>query len=294
MPIACEFEYHKPKTMKEALALLAKYKGKLQPLAGGTDLIVWLKEGVRSPEHVMDLKALPLDGIQKKGDAVRIGALTTFAELIESPLIREKFPVLWEAARSVASTGVRNRATMAGNLCSAVPCMDSAPPLLVYDAVVELQSPKKNRELPLEKFFKGPKKTALAPDELLVAVRLPLPVGKAGGAYLKLGRYRGEDLAQVGLAVLALPGEWRLAWGAVGPVPARSRLIESLLAGKKLSAELLREAGQLVAKEISPITDIRSSKEYRLHMAVVMLERGLKAAAERQAGRGPAAGESLL
>ena len=295
MPIACEFEYHKPKTLPEALALLAKHKSKAQALAGGTDLLVWLKEGVRSPEAIVDVKGLrELKKLELKGGALHIGARTTFTELLESKIVREKFPLLWECSRTVASVGVRNRATLVGNICSAVPSMDGAPALLCYEASVIVQGPKGRREMPIAQWFVGPKKTALKDGELALEVRIPLPK-KHGACYAKLGRYRGEDLALVGLGILAFRhGEYRLAFCAVGPVPARARKIESVLNGQSLCAEAVLKAQDLVPSEIQPITDIRSSKEYRMHMAKVMVERGLKAAVARLAGEGPSLGESVL
>lgn len=296
MPITCEFEYHKPKTLQEALGLLARHGRKAAVLAGGTDLLVWMKEGLREPEAVVDVKGLrELRKLELKGSALHVGAGVTFTQLLESKLIREKLPLLWECARTVASCGVRNRATLAGNLCSAVPSLDGGPAVLAYDAVVLVQGAKGRREVPAAEWFTGPKRTALKDGELVLGVRFPLPKRRHASCYVKLGRYRGEDLAQVGLGVLALADDsYRLAFCAVGPVPSRARKIEAALKGHKVTDELLWKVQELVAQEISPITDIRSSKEYRLHMAKVMLERGLKTAAARLAGEGPALGEEIL
>lgn len=296
MPITTEFAYHKPQDLAEATGLLARYGGRAAPLAGGTDLLLWLKEGLKAPEAVIDIKGVPeLWHLDTKDGVLAIGARVTFTELIESELVKKHFPVLWEASRTVASCGVRNRATLAGNLCSAVPSLDGAPALLVHDAVVRTRGPAEEREIPLCEWFTGPKRTARLPEELVTAVEIPLPGKKTAGCYVKLGRYQGEDLAQVGLAILAEAGDaWKVAFCAVGPVPRRAAKIEALLNGKKLSDALIAKAVSLVAQEISPIADIRSSKEYRLHMAEVMLERGLKTAAARLSGKGPAYGESVL
>ena len=295
MPITCEFEYHKPKTMAEALKLLSKNKESCV-LAGGSDLLVWMKEGLRSPKAVIDVKGIPgLGGLELSSGALRVGACMTFSELIESEVVRKKFPMLWECSRTVASVGVRNRATLVGNICSAVPSLDSAPALLVYEAVVEARSLRGVRHVPISEWFVGPKRTALKGGELVTAVTIPLVRKKAGACYVKLGRYAGEDLAQVGLGVLALAGnEYRVAFCAVGPVPVRARRIEALLAGKELDDALIEQAQELVSEEISPISDIRAAKEYRLHMAQVMLGRGLKAARARLAGQAPACGENLI
>jgi len=295
MPITHSFEYYKPKRLSEAVALLHKHNGTASVLAGGTDLIVWLKENVAAPRALVDIKGIKeLAVLELKDGTLRIGARTTFTALIESKIVREKFPVLWEAARTVASVGVRNRATLAGNICSAIPCLDSAPALLVYEAVVVLQGPAGTRRVPITEWFVGLKKTARKPDELVRGIELPLPK-KHGGCYVKLGRYAGEDLAQVGLAILAFADNtYRIAHCAVAPTPQRLAGVEAILAGKPLAAALIRKAGARADKDISPIADVRASKEYRQHMAGIMLTRGLKAAAARLAGTGPAYGTSLL
>jgi len=215
--------------------------------------------------------------------------------LIESDIVKENFPLLWEAAKNVASTGIRNRATLAGNICSAVPSLDSGPALLVYEAEVILKSKEGERKVNINEFFLGPRKTVLKEDEFVYGVNVPLPQKKNGGSYVKLGRYNGEDLAQVGIGILVLEGnEYRIAHCAVGPVSARAKKIEQLLNGKPLNDSLIEEAKKLIEEEISPITDIRATKEYRIHMAKVMLERGLKAAVNRMSGKGPDYGEKLI
>lgn len=296
MPITTEFDYVKPKSLDEALHLLALYKETGKVLAGGTDLIVHLKEGFSAPEAVVDIKGIPgLDTIELDGYVLKLGALVTFSQLIESSLIKTKFPLLWEMARTVASGGVRNRATVAGNICSAVPSADSAAVLQACDAYVVVQSLRGRKSIAINDWFTGPKKTVLAPDEMVVEIEVPLFKTAHGGCYAKLSRYEGEDLAQGGLAVLALADNtYRIAFCALGPKPARALKTEALLNGKKLSDKLMAEAAAELLKEISPITDIRSTKEYRVHMAGVMLERALKAAAARICGKGPKYGEPVI
>ncbi|MBI4803585.1 MAG: xanthine dehydrogenase family protein subunit M [Elusimicrobia bacterium] len=296
MPITTEFDYVKPKTLNEALHLLALYKETAKVLAGGTDLIVHLKENMVGPEVVVDIKAVPgLNTITLDGYVLKLGALATFSELIGSSLIKTKFPLLREMAGTVASTGVRNRATIAGNICSAVPSADSAPVLEVYDAFVVAQSLRGRRKIAINDWFAGPRKTVLAPDELVTGIEAPLFKTAHGGCYAKLSRYEGEDLAQGAVAVLAFADNtYRIAACALAPKPARALRTEALLNGKKLTDKLISEAKELIVKEINPITDIRSSKEYRSHMTAVMLERALKAAAERICGKGPKYGESVV
>ncbi|HBW22764.1 MAG: FAD-binding protein [Elusimicrobia bacterium GWA2_56_46] len=293
MPIVTEFEYVKPKDMDEALHVFSLYKENAMALAGGTDLVVRLKENLVRPEVVVDIKALEeLAGLSLKGDTLRIGALATFSDLIDSPLIKSRFPLLREAALTVASTGVRNRATIAGNICSAVPSADSAPVLAVYDAEVLVKSIRGGRRISIHDWFAGPKKTVLAVDEIVAAIELKPPAVKHAGCYMKLSRYEGEDLAQGGVAALVLPDNtYRVAVCALGPKPARCPKTEAALNGSKLNAKVLSRAKEIILREISPISDIRSSREYRLHMTQVMLGRALENAAARLSGKGPKYGE---
>ncbi len=296
MPIATQFEYVKPSGLDEALHTLAMHKEKARPLAGGTDLIVHLKEGFARPEVVVDVKGLrELSGLSLKNGVLRVGALVTFAELLESAAVKKGFPDLWEAAGTVASTGVRNRATLAGNICSAVPSADSAPPLLAHDAVVRVRSHAGERLVSIHEWFAGPKRTALEPDELVVSVELAVPEKKFGACYMKLSRYDGEDLAQGGVeAAVFTDRNYRVAFCALGPVPARALKTEAYLKGKKVTDQTVRQAGHILAGEISPITDSRSSREYRVHMALIMLGRALETAVSRLSGRGPKYGEGNI
>ncbi|MCM2324041.1 MAG: xanthine dehydrogenase family protein subunit M [Oligoflexia bacterium] len=293
MAIQEAFEYAKPKTLREATKLLRKNKGAMV-LAGGTDLVGYLKEGFVSPSLVIDIKSLAeLKKIEFKGNALHIGALVTFTDILESKVVAKKLPVLREIAEKVASVGIRNRATLVGNICSAVPCLDSGPVLVAMDGVVHVKSTLGARKIPAEKWFLGARKTARKPGELVTGVSIPLPKGKAAGCYLKLGRYQGEDLAQASVFVLMVGGkkpEFRVAFGSVGPVPSRGRRIEkSLNAGESETA-----ARALVGSEIKPITDIRATREYRLHMCEVMLERAVQAARARLTGDGPAYGAAII
>lgn len=296
MAIAHLFEYFKPKSLVELTDLLSQYKSKAKILSGGTDLIVRIKDGFEFPEVVIDIKGLlELKELKFDGKNLFIGAAVTFNELIDSEVVKEKYQLLWESAKSVASTGIRNRATLVGNICSAVPSLDSGPALLNYEAEVILKSKDGERKVNINEFFLGPRKTVLKENEFVYGVNVPLPNKKNGSAYVKLGRYNGEDLAQVGIGILVLEGnEYRIAHCAVGPVSARARKIEQLLNGKTLNDSLIEEAKKLIEQEISPITDVRATKEYRIHMAKIMLERGLKASIDRMNGKGKPYGEKLI
>lgn len=276
MAILNDFEYHKPKDIIETLNLLSKHQEKAKILAGGTDLIVHLKEELAKPEVVIDIKGISeLNKIEISEDNIFIGAGVTFTEIIESQQLKEKLPILWEVSEKVASVGIRNRATVVGNICSAVPSVDSAPALLVYDAEILVESKTGKRTISIHDWFVGPKKTILNQDELVLGIKIP--IFKHAGVYEKLGRYKGEDLAQAGIGVLVDANKnYRFAYCAVGPIPKRMKKLENFLQGKEISDKLLEEAAELIPDEISPISDIRSSAEYRTHMMKIMFKRGLQ------------------
>jgi CO/xanthine dehydrogenase FAD-binding subunit len=294
MAIAHQFDYVKPASLAEAVRLLSK-PGSMA-LAGGTDLISLISEDMVKPALLVDVKGIAgLDKIAFKNNVLTIGALATFSNIRDSAVVAKKFPVIREMTGWVASNGIRNRATMVGNLCSAVPCCDSGPVLQVYDASVLVTGPKGKRAVPLNKWFLGPRKTVLRRGEIATGLSVPIPKKKHAASFVKLRRYKGEDLAQASVTVMALAGnEYRVSFGSVAPAPIRGFEIEMLLSGKALTSDLIRQAVKLVPKVITPITDIRSTKEYRMQMVCVMLERGLTAAAARLDGKGPEYGEELI
>jgi carbon-monoxide dehydrogenase medium subunit len=291
-----DFTYVRPEEINEALALLAEHGAGAEVLAGGTDEIAWLREDMVTPGILVDIKRIPgLAGIEAKDGMLVIGALVTFTDLIESPVITEIMPLLAEMAHTVASPGIRNRATVAGNICSAVPSADASPVLVALEAEVVLAGPDGERRVPIDEWFVAPRRTVRRDGELVTAIEVPIPPEGHGGAYVKLGRYEGEDLAQVAVGVVATPGPtYRISFGAVAPVPIRARRIEAALNGAPPDATAMAAARALIPEEISPISDVRASKEYRMHMTGVMLERGLKAALQRLSGDGPTYGTRLI
>lgn len=296
MPIAHEFEYVKPATLEDVVAILLERGKAAHILAGGTDVVAQLRDDVIAPEVVVDIKGVHgLTDIRTVGERLFVGPLATFTDIIESTLIREGFPLLHEMAVNVASKGIRNRATVAGNICSAVPSCDAGPALLVYDALVLVLGPEGERSVPIGEWFTGPKRTDLRHGELVVGIELPSAARTCAGSYVKLRRYRGEDLAQASVAVLVSPGyEYRVAFGAVGPKPVRARKLEAAVKGREPSDEMFGLARKAVARETSPITDIRATAEYRAHMLDVMFERGVLAAVSRLNGSGPEYGTSHI
>jgi CO/xanthine dehydrogenase FAD-binding subunit len=290
------FDYFKPSTLVEALDLYEKYGSLVQFLMGGTDLVVNIDNNLVAPDYLVDLKGvLEFQRLELAGSYLEMGANVTFSELIESPAVRDHFPVLWEASRTVASNGVRNRATLVGNICSAVPSADSAPALLVLQALVVVQNRAGARELPIADFFVGPRRTVLVPGDIVTGIRLPLPSGSFGSNYIKMGRCDGEDLAQTGVATfLDDEGAVRIAFGAVAPKPVRAYEAEEFLKDKILTEGVLEQAVPLAMKSISPISDVRASKEYRLYISGVLLKRSLRASSSRLQGKGPEYGTSLV
>lgn len=283
MAIPYEFDYEKPLTLQAALDLLNEHGGRARLLAGGTDLSNELKMGFRVPALLIDIKGLEeLKQIRLVDDALLVGALVSFDAIRRSALIRDHCHILHEAAGLVASPGVRNRATMVGNICSAVACMDSAAPLLVHDALVHCRSLEGERAVPVAKWFVDNRKTCIEGRELVTHVSIPLQEVKCAGAYQKMMRYTGEDLAAANVGVLRFAdGRCHVAFGSVGPIPRRSPKLEKHFLIRGVDARSIAEARDMLEGIISPISDVRASKEYRMHMAGVMLERALITAGER-------------
>jgi len=264
------FELERPRTLAQAVELLSRREGAL-PKAGGTDLLVWMKKHAIHPEVLVDLSKIPdLRGLRfTPGEGLRVGALATLNELAEDENARRHYPCLVQAALSHSDALIRNKATAIGNVCSSVPSGDLIPPFCVQEAILRIVGPGGERELPMDEFILGPRRNGLTRGEILVSAFFPLPQGPSAGCYLKLGRRNALDLAQVGVACLAVDGEagrrWRLAFGAVAPRPVRATEAEGLLAGVADPDEaLLARVAEAARKAVNPITDVRASREYRL------------------------------
>jgi len=293
--ITHEFQYFKPTSISEIIELLGRHeRGAI--LAGGTDLVNNLRSGAARPDALIDIKGIEeFKRISFEDKGLLIGPGVTFNELIESKLVQTTYPLLMEAASTVGSVGLRNRATMVGNICSAVPCADSAPVLSVYEAEIIVRGRSGDRLIPIEKWFLDVRKTDLRQGEVVINIFVPKPKVHYGACFVKQKRYCGEDLAQASCAIIApIDLNYRLAFGSVAPMPVRASRIEKLLQGKVLDESLIKQAQDLISSEISPITDIRASKDYRMHMCRVMFTRGIKAAIARLNGRGPDYGINLV
>ncbi len=272
-----KFDYHAPTTIDEAVELLNTLED-ARVFAGGTDLFVLMRDRLVRPKNLIDLKQISeLQQISfDERNGLRIGAAVTFAEILRSEVVKDRFRVLWDAASVLADPVLRNRATIGGNICNASPAADSAPALLVLDAVVEVAG-ERPREIPIGEFFTGVKRTALKPGEFVRAVRIPTPPPGSKGRYYKWGRTRGEDLAIVGVAI-QVNGEKdvRVALSSVYKTPIRIGAVEKIFKEGGPVEEKIKRAVEAVRSNISPITDVRGSKEYRVHMAGVLTERGLR------------------
>ena len=284
-----EFEYLQPRSVKEAVAVLARYGDRARVLAGGTDLIVQMKMERLAPKYLVDIRKMPgLRGITFSSGSIHIGAGSSIWTLRHDPDIRTHFPAFAEACASFSTTQVQFMGTIGGNLCNGSPASDCAPILIALGARAVIQDADGQRQLPLEDFFLGPGKTALRSGELLVGVAIPRPQPGTGSAFLKIGRVTA-DLAKVNAAaVLVREGDriasCRLAFGSVAPKPMRMNKAEALLAGQAFGADIVAEAARIAAQEAAPIDDVRSTAWYRREIVRVLAFDGLHKAWER-AGR---------
>jgi carbon-monoxide dehydrogenase medium subunit len=284
------FEYFEPRTLSEAAALLADAQGKASLLAGGTDLLVEIKEHLRQPEYVVNLKRIPgLEGLDyDPAQGLRIGALATARAVETCPVIARHYAGLMQAVKELGSIQVRNRATVVGNLCRASPSADTAPPLLADGARIRIFGLQGERELPLEEFFTGPGKTVLAHGEIVVSLSLASPLAHTGKVYIKHGRRKAMELATVGVAVsLTLAGSRcqavRIVLGAVAPTPIRAHAAESLMRDAAIDETVIQAAALAAMAEARPISDVRSSADYRREMVKIQTARALRSAYERAA-----------
>ncbi len=284
-----DFEYLAPKTLEEALTLLDKYKDDCKVIAGGQSLLILMKQGLVAPEFMIDIKGISgLDYINSDAkEGLRIGALTSHRAIEKSPVIREKFGVLAEMENRLASIQTRNWGTIGGNLCHGDPAGDPAPVLMALNATLKMAGRKGERTVAVEDFFLDYFETALEPGELLTEIQVPPVLPRTGTAYTKFNII-DSDLATVGVAVSITLGsddgvcnDIRIVLGASAPTPMRAKQAEGVLRGKKISDDLLVEAGQAASVEAQPISDIQASEEYRRELVRVLVRRVGKEALAR-------------
>ncbi len=279
-------EYLAPKTLGEAFEALKSNPNGAMIIAGGTDMVPRMRAGVFKPELLVDLRLLALDEITLEDDFVRIGAYVTHSDILVSQLLGDQFPALVEAASDVAGPPIRNRGTLGGNLVNASPAADLATPLIAYDALAVIADQSGERDVPLSRFFTGPGQTVLKPGEILTAIKIQKISSRTGAKFTKLGKRKAMAIAVVSAAVrISLNEEGkiqtaRIALGSVAPVPLRVPKAEEVLEGNTPDEELFAKAGQTASDECSPITDLRSTGEYRKKMVAVLVRRVLSAAWE--------------
>jgi carbon-monoxide dehydrogenase medium subunit len=278
------FECLEPGTVQEACSLLADHKEQARVIAGGTDLLVKMKDRELKPRYIIRLKSIPgLNSIEYDGTGVKIGALATLSALRKSPLIREHCAILGQALDQMASPQVRTLATIGGNICNAVPSADTAPALLTLDAKVTLVCCQGERTVGIEEFFTGPNQTVCTAEEIVREILVPDQPAGGTGVYLKLTPRKAMDLAVVGIAVMVVYHgqvceDIKIALGAVAPTPIRARKAEEVLKGKKLEDSLIEKAAGIAAEESKPIDDFRASAEYRREMVDVLVTRAIQQA----------------
>ena len=272
------FTYHEPATLDEAVSLLAAPNAQI--LAGGTDLLVELKEQLRRADSVVNIKKVSGLGGLRYDNGLHIGALATAREVETSPVVLDKYRSLAQSVRELGSIQVRHRATIIGNVCRASPSADTIPPLIADGASLRIRGAGGERTLKVEDFFLGPGRTVLKPGEVVTEIVVPPPPPGTRKIYIKHGRRKAMELATVGVAVTHVPGaETRIVLGAVAPTPLRAKRAEAVLEGQTLSEALADRSGQLASEEAKPISDVRSSADYRRAMVGAMTKRALLNAA---------------
>lgn len=282
------FDFYQPATLQEASRLLKENGPGGRFLAGGTDLVIAMKEKGLLPKYIVDLKRLPgLSGIRENSDgSISLGALTTLHEIETSPLIKRRYPFLAQSAAEVGSIQIRNRATVGGNIANASPSADTSPALMALGATATVAGASGERKTALEEFFKGPGQNVMNPDEILTEIIIPQTGVNLVGEYIKFSPREMMDLAYVGVAVAyhLAPNDRkctgvRIVLGAVAPTPIRAKRAEASLEGQVLSEAVAEKAGQIAAAEAKPISDVRSSADYRRAMVGTMTKRALLNAA---------------
>ncbi len=275
---------HSPKSLRDAFAILQQEAGRIKVLAGGTDLMVTLNARVEVPPAYLNIWPLEeLRGISEVGDQIRLGALTTYTQIIRSPLVQQYAPILIQAAKSVGASQIQNRGTLGGNIVNASPAGDTLPVLSVFEAELEIGSGNATRKIPFNKFYSGYRKTELAPEELLLAVYLPKTASTDWQYFRKVGTRQAQAISKIVLAMLGRKDSAsqkieaiKIAYGSVAPTVIRMPQTEALLVQQKPSLELIAQAQQSAMREVHPISDVRSTAEYRRLITGNILARALQ------------------
>ena len=284
------FELALPRSVDEALRVLSERGSEAKLLAGGTDLLPQLKNGLLKPAWVVDLSGVErVRTLRSDSGGLRVGAAVSSRTLERDATTQKTYTSLAESGALVGSVQIRNLATLGGNLCNAAPSADMAPPLLALDAEAVIAGPRGERRVPITDFFSGVRRTVLSPDEILLEIVIPAPGPRSGGHYLRHTPRRELDIAVVGVASqLTLSNgvcsKARIALAAVAPVPLRAREAEQLLEGKPVTPEGIERAAEMAVGAARPISDQRGSADYRLHLVRVLTRRTLRTALARAGG----------
>jgi len=288
--IPAPFEYHRPSSLNEAIGLLKHHGAQAKVLSGGMSLLPTLKLRLGSFAHLVDINRIPgLDGIKEEGGFLHIGAMTRQSALERSDLIRKKYPILADAVPLIADPLVRNRGTVGGNVANGDPANDEPAIMIALGATLVARGPKGERTIAANKFYTDLYTTALAHDEILTEIRIPVPPAKSGGAYQKLKRKTGDYAAAAVAVQLALDAKGAIERCAIaltnaGPTPVEAGDAAKFLVGKVPDANSIAEAARRAAAKSNPSGDHRGSVEYKREMARVLAGRALQTALER-AGR---------
>ena len=288
--IPAEFDYHAPASLDEAITLLNQHRDSAKILSGGQSLLPVLKMRLGTVAQLIDIGRIPgLEYVKEEDGYLKIGGATRESTLERSDLICAKYPILIDTSEVIADPLVRNRATIGGNLAHADPANDHPATMLVLDAEIVATGPNGERTISASDFFKDVFETALASNEILTEIRIPVLPTKSGGAYIKLERKVGDYATAATAAQVTLDGSGNISRAAIaltnaGPTPVRARDAESFLAGKKPDDAACNEAGRLAAQDASPSPDWRGSVEYKREMARVLTARALEKAVARAGG----------
>ena len=289
--IPAPFDYHAPKTLSEAVALLGRYRDEAKVLSGGQSLLPLLKIRLGQAAHLVDIGKIPgLEYIKEEGGYLKIGGRTRESALERSDLIRSGYPILADTTAVIADPLVRNLATVGGNLAHGDPANDHPATMLALGALIVATGPKGERTIPIGEFFTGLFTTALALDEILTEIRIPVPPAKSGGAYVKLERKVGDFATAAAAAQITLGRDGAVERAGIaltnaGPTPVKATDAEAYLKGKKPDAAAIAEASRRASQAASPTADRRGSVEYKREMARVLAVRALKKAVQRAGGQ---------
>ena len=275
-----KFDYYQPETLKEAYGLMEKFGGNARYIAGGTDIVWRIKQGVTQADALISLRRIAsLGGITVNG-GLTLGSMALFRDIERDSAIAGGYASLAQAVSILANPQVRNVATVGGNLCNGAPSADCAPPLMVMEAILTIEGPGGKREVPIGDFFTGPGQTCMDGTEVLTQIKVPEMGPDSGSIFLKKGRV-SQDISIVNAAAsLSMDGKvcrkCRLAVGSVAPVPLRLPGVEAMVEGQEIDQELLDRVVEMVEDAVSPITDVRSTEEYRRAMSGVLVKRAIK------------------